>query len=156
VSCSVSHRLRQTTASAIARAAIIALRNLHIISGFATIGQSKPLTQRNKRRSEESYNRGSSQPDPCRPSSSPGRFGETFTACRGGAKHEPKAQSFPNLDAGQSDSRAARRRCLRCCHARSGAYQLTALTTDDNANLTSLGFPAAANVDPNLVNPWGI
>jgi len=40
--------------------------------------------------------------------------------------------------------------------AYSGAYQLTALTTDDNANLTSLGFPAAANVDPNLVNPWGI
>ena len=40
--------------------------------------------------------------------------------------------------------------------AHSSAYQLTALTTDDNANLTSLGFPAAANVDSNLVNPWGI
>jgi uncharacterized protein (TIGR03118 family) len=40
--------------------------------------------------------------------------------------------------------------------AHSSAYQLTALTTDDNANLTSLGLPAAANVDSNLVNPWGI
>src|SRR5215467_8151926 len=40
--------------------------------------------------------------------------------------------------------------------AYSGAYQLMALTTDDNANLTSLGFPAAANVDSNLVNPWGL
>ena len=40
--------------------------------------------------------------------------------------------------------------------AHSSAYQLIALTTDDNANLTSLGFPAAANVDSNLVNPWGI
>jgi len=38
----------------------------------------------------------------------------------------------------------------------SGPYQLTSLTTDDNANLTSLGFPAASNVDPNLLNPWGI
>ena len=37
--------------------------------------------------------------------------------------------------------------------AHSSEYQLTALTTDDNANLTSLGFPAAANVDSNLVNP---
>jgi uncharacterized protein (TIGR03118 family) len=36
------------------------------------------------------------------------------------------------------------------------SYQLTDLTTDDNTNLTSLGFPAAANVDPNLVNPWGV
>jgi uncharacterized protein (TIGR03118 family) len=40
--------------------------------------------------------------------------------------------------------------------AQSGPYQLTPLATDDNGNLTSLGFPAAANVDPHLVNPWGI
>jgi len=36
------------------------------------------------------------------------------------------------------------------------SYQLTDLTTDDQANLTSLGLPAALNVDPNLSNPWGI
>jgi uncharacterized protein (TIGR03118 family) len=36
------------------------------------------------------------------------------------------------------------------------SYQLSDLTTDDNTNLTSLGFPAAENVDPNLVNPWGV
>src|SRR5271167_4757519 len=40
--------------------------------------------------------------------------------------------------------------------AHASSYQLTDLTTDDNTNLTSLGFPAAANVDPNLLNPWGV
>src|SRR6201994_3241058 len=40
--------------------------------------------------------------------------------------------------------------------AHATSFQLTDLTTDDNTNLTSLGFPAAPNVDPNLVNPWGI
>jgi uncharacterized protein (TIGR03118 family) len=40
--------------------------------------------------------------------------------------------------------------------ADAGPYQLTDLVTDDNTNLTSLGFPAAANVDPNLLNPWGV
>ena len=40
--------------------------------------------------------------------------------------------------------------------ADAGLYQLTSLVTDDNTNLTSLGFPAAANVDPNLLNPWGV
>jgi len=40
--------------------------------------------------------------------------------------------------------------------AHAGAYQLTDLTTDDNTFLTSLGLPAAANVDPNLINPWGV
>jgi uncharacterized protein (TIGR03118 family) len=40
--------------------------------------------------------------------------------------------------------------------AHSSTYGLTDLTTDDNTNLTNLGLPAAANVDPNLVNPWGV
>ena len=40
--------------------------------------------------------------------------------------------------------------------AHASVYQLTDLTTDDNTFLTSLGLPAAANVDPNLVNPWGV
>jgi uncharacterized protein (TIGR03118 family) len=40
--------------------------------------------------------------------------------------------------------------------ANAGVYELTSLTTDNNTNLTDLGFPAAANVDPNLINPWGI
>ncbi len=30
------------------------------------------------------------------------------------------------------------------------------LVTDNQTNLTNDGFPAAAHVDPNLVNPWGI
>jgi len=40
--------------------------------------------------------------------------------------------------------------------ANAAPVRLISLTTDDNGNLTSLGFPAAANVDPNLVNPWGV
>jgi uncharacterized protein (TIGR03118 family) len=40
--------------------------------------------------------------------------------------------------------------------AHANAYLQTDLTTDDNTFLTSLGYPAAANVDPNLVNPWGV
>ena len=40
--------------------------------------------------------------------------------------------------------------------AHATSFQLTSLTTDDNGNLTSLGFPATPNVDPNLVNPWGV
>jgi uncharacterized protein (TIGR03118 family) len=40
--------------------------------------------------------------------------------------------------------------------ADAGPYQLTSLVTDDNTNLTSLGFPMAAHVDPNLLNPWGV
>jgi uncharacterized protein (TIGR03118 family) len=40
--------------------------------------------------------------------------------------------------------------------ADAGFYQLTDLTTDDNTFLTSLGFPAATHVDPNLINPWGV
>lgn len=36
------------------------------------------------------------------------------------------------------------------------AFGITDLVTDDNANLTSLGLPGAANTDPNLVNPWGV
>lgn len=40
--------------------------------------------------------------------------------------------------------------------ARASAYGLTDIVTDDNANLVSLGFPAATTVDPNLVNPWGV
>jgi hypothetical protein len=35
-------------------------------------------------------------------------------------------------------------------------YQLTDLVTNDNTLLTSLGFPAAAHVDSNLINPWGV
>jgi uncharacterized protein (TIGR03118 family) len=35
-------------------------------------------------------------------------------------------------------------------------FVITDLVTDDNANLTSLGFPMAGHVDPNLVNPGGI
>ena len=30
------------------------------------------------------------------------------------------------------------------------------LTTDDNTFLVSQGFAPAANVDPNLINPWGM
>jgi uncharacterized protein (TIGR03118 family) len=40
--------------------------------------------------------------------------------------------------------------------AQATSFRLTSLVTDDNANLTSLGFPAAPHLDPNLVNPWGI
>jgi uncharacterized protein (TIGR03118 family) len=40
--------------------------------------------------------------------------------------------------------------------AHASVYLQTDLTTDDNTFLTSLGYPAAANVDPNLVNPWGV
>jgi uncharacterized protein (TIGR03118 family) len=35
-------------------------------------------------------------------------------------------------------------------------FNLSSLVTDDNGNLQALGFPAAAHVDPNLVNPWGV
>ena len=35
-------------------------------------------------------------------------------------------------------------------------FGITDLVTDNNPNLVSLGLPAAANVDSNLVNPWGI
>lgn len=40
--------------------------------------------------------------------------------------------------------------------ADASSYQLTDLTTDDNTFLTGLGLPAAANVDTNLINPWGV
>jgi uncharacterized protein (TIGR03118 family) len=40
--------------------------------------------------------------------------------------------------------------------AHASVYLQTDLTTDDNTFLKSLGYPAAANVDPNLVNPWGV
>jgi len=36
------------------------------------------------------------------------------------------------------------------------SFQLTSLVTDDQTILTGLGFPAAAHVDPNLINPWGV
>ena len=45
--------------------------------------------------------------------------------------------------------------------ARASTYQITGLVTDDAANndpnglLASLGLPPAAQIDPNLVNPWG-
>jgi len=38
----------------------------------------------------------------------------------------------------------------------SPVFDITDLATDNNANLTSLGYPGAANVDPHLVNPWGV
>lgn len=40
--------------------------------------------------------------------------------------------------------------------AHATAFGITDLVTDDNANLTAVGLPGAANVDPNLVNPWGV
>jgi len=40
--------------------------------------------------------------------------------------------------------------------AHADLLQQADLVTDDNMNLTSLGFPAATTVDPNLVNPWGV
>jgi hypothetical protein len=40
--------------------------------------------------------------------------------------------------------------------ARATEFNVTSLVTDDATNLQALGFPAAATVDPNLVNPWGI
>jgi uncharacterized protein (TIGR03118 family) len=40
--------------------------------------------------------------------------------------------------------------------ANAAPVQLLSLTTNDNTNLTSLGFPAANFVDSNLINPWGI
>ena len=42
--------------------------------------------------------------------------------------------------------------------AEASAYQVTSLTTDNDTNLTGLGFPAVppANVDPKLINPWGV
>jgi len=40
--------------------------------------------------------------------------------------------------------------------AHASSFQLTSLVTDDQAFLTGLGFPAAAHVDPNLINPWGV
>jgi uncharacterized protein (TIGR03118 family) len=40
--------------------------------------------------------------------------------------------------------------------AHASSFQLTSLVTDDQALLTGLGFPAAAHVDPNLINPWGV
>src|SRR5262249_20254358 len=36
------------------------------------------------------------------------------------------------------------------------SFHLTTLVTDDQAVLTGLGLPAAAHVDPNLKNPWGV
>jgi uncharacterized protein (TIGR03118 family) len=36
------------------------------------------------------------------------------------------------------------------------SYQVSSLTTDDNSFLVGLGFPSAANVDPQLINPWGV
>lgn len=36
------------------------------------------------------------------------------------------------------------------------SFELTSLVTDDQTVLTGLGFPAAAHVDPNLINPWGV
>jgi uncharacterized protein (TIGR03118 family) len=38
----------------------------------------------------------------------------------------------------------------------SEAFQETNLVTDDQAFLTGLGYAPAANVDPALVNPWGV
>jgi uncharacterized protein (TIGR03118 family) len=38
----------------------------------------------------------------------------------------------------------------------SASFTQTNLVTDDQSVLASLGFAPAANVDPNLVNPWGI
>jgi uncharacterized protein (TIGR03118 family) len=35
-------------------------------------------------------------------------------------------------------------------------YRQTDLVTDNQANLATDGYPSAAHVDPNLVNPWGI
>ena len=40
--------------------------------------------------------------------------------------------------------------------AMAGGYAQTNLVTDDQAALTALGYAPAAQVDPNLVNPWGI
>jgi uncharacterized protein (TIGR03118 family) len=40
--------------------------------------------------------------------------------------------------------------------ARATEFNITSLVTDDSDNLKALGFPAAATVDPSLVNPWGI
>ncbi len=37
-----------------------------------------------------------------------------------------------------------------------GGYQQTDLTTDDQSVLTSLGYAPALNVDPSLINPWGV
>ena len=40
--------------------------------------------------------------------------------------------------------------------ARADAFQLSSIVTDDNANLTALGFAPAITEDTNLVNPWGV
>jgi uncharacterized protein (TIGR03118 family) len=40
--------------------------------------------------------------------------------------------------------------------AQAGFVQQTNLVTDDNTFLTSLGYAPAANVDPSLINPWGM
>src|SRR5437868_2966218 len=40
--------------------------------------------------------------------------------------------------------------------AHATGFSITDLVTNDNANLTALGLPAAANQDDHLVNPWGI
>jgi uncharacterized protein (TIGR03118 family) len=40
--------------------------------------------------------------------------------------------------------------------AHATSYGLTDIVTDDNANLTALGFAAATTEDPNVVNPWGV
>ena len=40
--------------------------------------------------------------------------------------------------------------------AQATSFGVTSLVTDDNANLASLGFSAAATEDKSLVNPWGI
>jgi uncharacterized protein (TIGR03118 family) len=40
--------------------------------------------------------------------------------------------------------------------AHASSFEITSLVTDDQTFLTGLGFPAAAHVDPNLINPWGV
>lgn len=43
---------------------------------------------------------------------------------------------------------------VRPAHA--SDFQVNSIVTDDQANLTALGFSAAPTEDPNLVNPWGV
>jgi uncharacterized protein (TIGR03118 family) len=76
----------------------------------------------------------------------------------------------PNLEAGQSMGNAMKSKfatlvaspaliltaLLITPPAHANGFGITDLVTDDNTNLASLGLPAAAHVDANLVNPWGI
>jgi len=39
---------------------------------------------------------------------------------------------------------------------RDSTFSQLNLVTDSQTNLVSLGYAAAANVDPNLINPWGV